>query len=104
MGMFCDIITCGYTRLASSWLCNLDSGSIWHMLYTENGQCYASAKSNARNPSPFVFLHPQSNAVGWLSQSVTDTVKGWQEQVVELLDSFERWVPVRKGTRRYGSS
>ena len=48
--------------------------------------------------APCSSLHLQSNAVGWLSQSVTDTFKGWQEQVVALVDSFARWVPSRRGT------
>ncbi|CAM9237220.1 unnamed protein product, partial [Laminaria digitata] len=38
----------------------------------------------------------QSNAVGWLSQSVTDTFKGWQEQLVALVDSFARDVDRRR--------
>ncbi|CAM9369282.1 unnamed protein product, partial [Sphacelaria rigidula] len=38
----------------------------------------------------------QSNAVGWLSQSVTDTIKCWQEQSLEFVNSRSRDISRRK--------
>lgn len=40
----------------------------------------------------------QSNAVGWLSQSVTDTIKCWQEQSLEFVNSRSRCVLLGRGS------
>ena len=68
-----------------------------------NGQYDASAQRGDPCALPLISVPLQSNAVGWLSQSVTDTFKGWQEQVVALVDSFARWVYSPRGTYFSGS-
>lgn len=43
----------------------------------------------------FPLLDPQSNAVGWLSQSVTDSLKACQQQVVGMVDNVTRCADTR---------
>lgn len=61
---------------------------------------FARAESNSE---PFCFAPPafcamllvtpaQSNAVRWLSQSLTDTIKRRQDQAAEFIKSLARYV------------